>query len=149
MVVGTLGTMAVLTMMSGMFGDDEDGVPEIARLPIGTLMNGIPVPIGDDGVWSLPVGFGMNKLVWGIGANLWRQSMGMQTGGETAKQLLGLVVDNTSPIQAASGNIVAENPVTGMALTFTPLLAKPLMEIATNTKSFGGAKIINRETLTH
>lgn len=146
MVVGTLGTMAVLTMMSAMFGDDEDGVPKIARLPIGSLMNGIPVPTGDGGVWSLPVGFGMNKLVWGIGANLWRQSMGMQTGGDTFKQLLGLVADNTTPIQFASGNIMAENPVTGMALTFTPLLAKPLMEIATNTKSFGGAKIINRET---
>ena len=146
MVVGTLGTMAVLTMRSAMFGDDEDGVPKIARLPIGSLMNGIPVPTGDGGVWSLPVGFGMNKLAWGIGANLWRQSMGMQTGGDTAKQLLGLVADNTSPIQFASGNIMAENPVTGMALTFTPLLAKPLMEIATNTKAFGGAKIINRET---
>lgn len=146
MVVGTLGTMAVLTMMSAMFGDDEDGVPKVARLPIGTLMNGIPVPIGDGGVWSLPVGFGMNKLAWGIGANLWRQSMGMQTSGETLKSLLGLVVDNTSPSQVASGNIMNENPAVGMALTFTPLLAKPMMEIATNTKSFGGAKIINRET---
>lgn len=146
MVVGTLGTMAVLTMMAGLFGDDDDGVPKIARLPIGTLMNGVPVPVGDGGVWSLPVGFGMNKLSWGIGANLWRQSMGMQSGEDTAKQLMGLVVDNTSPMQVASGNVMSENPVTGMALTFTPLLAKPLMEIATNTKSFGGAKIINRET---
>ena len=146
MVVGTIGTMAVLTMMAGLFGDDEDGVPKIARLPIGTLMSGIPVPVGDGGVWTLPVGFGMNKLAWGIGTNLWRQSMGMQTGGETAKQMMGLVVDNTSPIQFASGNVMSENPVTGMALTITPLLAKPLMEIATNTKSFGGAKIINRDT---
>lgn len=145
MVVGTLGTMAVLTMMAGLFGDDEDGVPKIARLPIGTLMGGIPVPT-ENGVWSLPVGFGMNKLIWGIGANLWRQNMGMQTGGETAKQMMGLIVDNTSPIQMASGNVMSENLVTGLALTAAPLLTKPLMEIATNTKSFGGAKIIGRET---
>lgn len=146
LVVGTLGTMAVLTMMTGMFGDDEDGVPKLARLPINTLMNGVPVPTSDMGVWSVPVGFGMNKLTWGIGANLWRQTMGLQTSNETAKQLMGLVVDNTSPVQAAGGNIMVDNPTAGLALTFTPLLVKPLMEIATNTKSFGGDKIIARET---
>lgn len=147
-LVGTLGTMATLTALSAVYGDDEDGVPRLARLPAGTLMNGIPVPLSGTGVWSAPVGFGMNKLSYGIGASLWRYSMGVQSGTDTAKQIAGLVVDNTSPMQQVSGTIAYENPAVATALTFVPLIAKPMMEIATNTRSYGGSKIIKRATPT-
>lgn len=138
--------LGVMAMASSMFGDDDDGTPKIARLPIGTLMSGIPIPVGDTGVWSLPVGFGHSKVLWGISASLYKYLNGQQSGSELAQSLLGIVVDNTSPLQTASGNTFQENPTIGMLLTITPLLAIPLMELATNTKSFGGSRIVGRET---
>ena len=142
----TFGTMALLAAMSGLMGDDENGVPKIARLPTSTLMSGIPVPIGDDGVWTAPVGFGMNKLFLGVGANLFRQWNGWQTGTETLQNLLGVVMDNTSPIQMASSKAYDTNPIAAASLSLVPTVLVPLAELGFNVNSYHGSKIINRET---
>ena len=142
----TLGAIGLFAAMSGLMGDDEDGVPKMARLPTSTLMAGIPVPIGDDSVWSMPVGFGMNKLFLGIGANIYKQWNGWQDGSDTAKNLLGLVMDNTSPIQMSSSKAFDENPVAAVGLSFVPTVLKPIVELGFNVNSFRGGKIINRDT---
>ena len=143
---GVAGALVILGMASAMFGDDEDGIPRLARLPVTQLMNGIPVPVGENGMWSAPVGFGMPKIIWGTAANLWRQYNGQQTGGDTLQAMVGVVMDNTSPITVASGNVFAENPTAAIALTMTPLLATPFAEMAVNTRAFGGSRIYGRET---
>ena len=143
---GVIGMMAIMSAMSGLFGDDDDGVPKLARLPVGTLMNGLPVPVGDDGVWSVPVGFGMNKLLWGVAANLWRQTNGYQTGSDTAASIAGLVLDNTSPVQASSANLIDDNPMAAIALSFTPTIIKPLMELGFNVNATFGNPIITTDT---
>lgn len=144
-VGGVLGMMAILSAMAGVFGDDEDGIPKLARLPLGTLMNGLPVPIGDEGVWSVPVGFGMNKLLWGVAANLWRQANGYQTGSETALSLGGLVLDNSIPQPVSSSETFQENPMAYITLSATPALIKPLMELGFNVNSYFGGKIISTD----
>lgn len=142
----TLGAIGLFAMISGRMGDDEDGVPKMARLPTSTLMAGIPIPIGDDGVWSMPVGFGMNKLFLGVGANIFKQWNGWQEGNDTAKNLIGLVADNTSPIQMASSKAYDENPVAATVLSFVPTVLKPIVELGFNVNSFRGGKIISRDT---
>lgn len=143
---GTLGVISLLSMMSGMFDDDDDGRSALARLPLSTLMGGLPVPWGENGVWTLPVGFGMNKFIWGIGANFYRYINGYQGAGETAMGLAGLLVDNTSPIQATGGSSLAENPTAAAVLTATPMLLKPIVEMGFNTKAYGGGKVLNKDT---
>lgn len=142
----TLGAIGLFAAMSGLMGDDEDGVPKMARLPTSTLMAGIPVPTGDDSVWSMPVGFGMNKLFLGIGANIYKQWNGWQDGSDTAKNMLGLVMDNTSPVQMSSSKAFDENPVAAVGLSFVPTVLKPIVELGFNVNSFRGGKIINRDT---
>ena len=142
----TLGAIGLFAAMSGLMGDDEDGVPKMARLPTSTLMAGIPVPTGDDGVWSMPVGFGMNKLFLGIGANIYKQWNGWQDGSDTAENMLGLVMDNTSPVQMSSSKAFDENPVAAVGLSFVPTVLKPIVELGFNVNSFRGGKIISRDT---
>lgn len=143
---GTLGVIGLLSMLAGVFDDDDDGRPALARLPLSTLMGGVPVPWGENGVWTLPVGFGMNKFIWSIGANFYRYINGYQSADETAMGLAGLLVDNTSPLQAASGSSLAENPTAAAVMTATPMLLKPIVEMGFNTKAYGGGKIWGKDT---
>ena len=143
---GTLGVIGLLSMLAGAFDDDDDGRSALARLPLSTLMGGMPVPWGENGVWTLPVGFGVNKLIWGIGANYYRYINGYQSAGETAMGLAGLLVDNTSPIQATGGSNLAENPTAAAVLTAMPMLLKPIVEMGFNTKAYGGGKIWGKDT---
>ena len=143
---GTLGVIGLLSMLAGAFDDDDDGRSTLAHLPLSTLMGGVPVPWGENGVWTLPVGFGMNKLIWSIGANFYRYINGYQSADETAMGLAGLLVDNTSPLQAASGSSLAENPTAAAVMTATPMLLKPIVEMGFNTKAYGGGKIWGKDT---
>ena len=143
---GTLGVIGLLSMLAGAFDDDDDGRSALARLPLSVLMGGVPVPWGENGVWTLPVGFGMNKLIWSIGANFYRYINGYQSTGETAMGLAGLLVDNTSPLQAASGSSLAENPTAAAVMTAMPMLLKPIVEMGFNTKAYGGGKIWGKDT---
>ena len=143
---GTLGVIGLLSMLAGAFDDDDDGRSALARLPLSTLMGGVPVPWGENGMWTLPVGFGMNKFIWGIGANYYRYINGYQSADETAMGLAGLLVDNTSPVQAAGGSNLAENPTAAAVLTAMPMLLKPIVEMGFNTKAYGGGKIWGKDT---
>ena len=143
---GTLGVIGLLSMLAGAFDDDDDGRSEMARLPLSTLMGGVPVPWGENGVWTLPVGFGMNKFIWSIGANFYRYINGYQSADETAMGLAGLLMDNTSPLQATSGSSLAENPTAAAVLTATPMLIKPIVEMGFNAKAYGGGKIWGKDT---
>ena len=143
---GTLGVIGLLSMLAGAFDDDDDGRSTLAHLPLSTLMGGVPVPWGENGVWTLPVGFGMNKFIWSIGANFYRYINGYQSADETAMGLAGLLVDNTSPLQAASGSSLAENPTAAAVMTATPMLLKPIVEMGFNTKAYGGGKIWGKDT---
>ena len=143
---GTLGVIGLLSMLAGAFDDDDDGRSALARLPLSVLMGGIPVPWGENGVWTLPVGFGMNKFIWSIGANFYRYINGYQSADETAMGLAGLLMDNTSPIQATGGSSLAENPTAAAVMTATPMLLKPIVEMGFNTKAYGGGKIWGKDT---
>lgn len=143
---GIAGMLTIMALAAGMLGDDEDGVPKVARLPAAVLMNGIPLRTPFGGVWSAPVGFGLPKLLWGTAANLYKVMHGQASGTDMFRSMVGLVVDNTSPINTASGAAFDENPVGASILSIAPLAAIPLVELATNTKSYTGGKIYNRDT---
>lgn len=135
-----------MSLAAGLLGDDEDGVPYIARLPMQTLMGGIPIPVGDDDVFTVPVGFGINKALWGVGANLWMVTNGYQTTDDALKNMVGIIMDNTLPTQPASGKMMVENPVAGLMLSSVPFVLKPMAEIAFNRKAWSGSKIYRNDT---
>lgn len=142
---GIAGMLTIMALAAGMLGDDDDGVPKVARLPAAVLMNGVPLKTPFGGVWSAPVGFGLPKLLWGTAANLYKVMHGQASGADMFRSMVGLVVDNTSPINTASGAAFDENPVGASILSIAPLAAIPLVELATNTKSYTGGKIYNRD----
>lgn len=143
---GIAGMLTIMALAAGMLGDDDDGVPKVARLSAAVLMNGVPLKTPFGGVWSAPVGFGLPKLLWGTAANLYKVMHGQVSGTDMFRSMVGLVVDNTSPINTASGAAFDENPVGASILSIAPLAAIPLVELATNTKSYTGGKIYNRDT---
>ena len=143
---GVAAMYGILAMAAGAIGNDDDGVPLVARMPMSILMNGIPIRTPDGGIWSAPVGFGLPKLMWGTAVNLFRTAHGEQSPAEMGQSMLGLVMDNTSPIQVASGAAFDRDVMTGVALTASPLLAVPFVEMMTNTKAYTGQRIYNRET---
>lgn len=143
---GVAAMYGILAMAAGAIGNDDDGVPLVARMPMSILMNGIPIRTPNGGIWSAPVGFGLPKLMWGTAVNLFRTAHGEQSPAEMGQSMLGLVMDNTSPIQVASGAAFDRDVMTGVALTASPLLAVPFVEMMTNTKAYTGQRIYNRET---
>lgn len=145
-VGGTIGVVMLMPLIAGLFGEDEDGRSELARLPLSTLMGGIPVPWGENGVWTLPVGFGMNKFIWGLAMNVYRYIHGYQNASETALGVASLFVDNLSPVQVTGGSDLAENPTAAAILTAAPMLLKPLAEMALNKKSFGDGQVYYKDT---
>lgn len=142
---GVAAAYILMGMAAGMMGDDEDGLPLMARLPIGSVINGVPVHMGD-GIYTVPVGFGVPKLMWGTAANLFKVAHGQQGVDDMALSMAGLILDNTSPISTASGGAMTANPVGGILLTATPTLVQPLVEAALNVKSFGGGRVYTRDT---
>lgn len=143
---GVAAMYGILAMAAGAIGNDDDGVPLVARMPMSILMNGIPIRTPDGGIWSAPVGFGLPKLMWGTAVNLFRTAHGEQSPAEMGQSMLGLVMDNTSPIQVASGAAFDRDVMTGVALTASPLLAVPFVEMMTNTKAYTGQRIYSRDT---
>lgn len=141
---GTVVAYIILSMISAQMGDDENGVPLLARLPMGTLMGGIPMPVGD-GVYTLPIGFGVPKIMWGTAANLFKSVNGMQGWDDMAVNMAGLAIDNTSPIAPASAQAFSDNPVGSLILTSMPTLVKPIAESALNLRAYGGGRVYGRE----
>lgn len=140
-----LVSYAMMSLAGGIMGTGEDGEDLLSRIPLSTLLGGIPIKIGDS-LWTVPVGFGWNKLMWGAAAIIYKLIHGDVTNSEAMGAVAGLVMDNTSPVTPASGSVVVDNPTAGVLLSATPLLLRPLVELATNTKSYGGQAIVRTKT---
>ena len=136
---------ALVSSLSSMLGDDEEGIPLVARLTVQQLSQGLPIRYGN-GIWSAPVGFGANQAMWSFACNLYKLVQGQQTVGEFMQHNLGIVIDNTTPFNSASAGAFKGGLGQGITLTVMPHILLPLAESIINRKRFTGSKIIAQDT---
>lgn len=147
-LVGAASYLAI-TVMAPMFADDDDDdddMPRIGKLGARALTSGLPLPFGEEGVRTIPSGFGINNVAWATGANIWLLTHGFIEPEEATLNVMGTVIDNTSPTQTASGATWGDNAAIGALLTVTPSILLPIAEIAVNKRSFDGGKIVKGDT---
>lgn len=145
LTAGTAAFFMLAAMAAVALGDDEDGVPRMARLPLSDLLRGVPVPMGENGVVFAQLGFGLPRMLNGWGMALYKLAAGQTTAAEVATAMLQLLVDNTSPLQA-TGGAWRENMTAAAVMTVTPTLLLPVIEQAFNLKSYSGSQIIRGAT---
>ena len=119
-------------------GDDDDelGVNKMDEQGNFTLYRNILIPIGDGKYIKVPVGFGMQQLAWSHGVNLVRMAAGSMTPSETAAESLALWTKAAAPIAPAE-TAVLKHPLTWVTQTFTPQIAKPIVNSALDVNAFG------------
>jgi hypothetical protein len=119
-------------------GDDDDelGINKMDELGNFTLYRNIPIPMGDGQYFKVPVGFGLQQLAWAHGVNLVRTMSGTMTAGEAALESEALWARSVMPVAPAETSMM-KNPAVWFAQTFSPQVAKPIVNIALDVNSFG------------
>lgn len=97
---GTASAYALYALAAGFMGDDDDGVPLIAKMSIQQLMQGIPIPAYKKGFFSIPTGFGINKVFSSLAAILYKKFNGQLSAGDAFKATFDLIFENTTPLKA-------------------------------------------------
>lgn len=140
---------AALVAVGAAHGDDEDGVPKLASMSISSFKRGLPVPMGEEGVYYLPVGHGLPQAMFVTAASMYKKMYAKNTSADVAGDLLFTALDNTLPVQTAARSMFSEDFNTlmqGIALTGSPEAYKPLVEAVVNRSKFTGGKIVYGET---
>lgn len=140
---------AALVAVGAAHGDDEDGVPKLASMSISSFKRGLPIPMGEEGVYYLPVGHGLPQAMFVTAASMYKKMYAKNTSADVAGDLLFTALDNTLPVQTASRSMFSEDFNTlmqGIALTGSPEAYKPLVEAVVNRSKFTGGKIVYGET---
>ena len=140
---------AALVAVGAAHGDDEDGVPKLASMSISSFKRGLPIPMGEEGVYYLPVGHGLPQAMFVTAASMYKKMYAKNTSADVAGDLLFTALDNTLPVQTAARSMFSEDFNTlmqGIALTGSPEAYKPLVEAIVNRSKFTGGKIVYGET---
>lgn len=123
---GTATAYAFYALAAGFMGDDDDGIPKIAKMSIQQLMQGIPIPAYKKGFFSIPTGFGINKIFSSLAAILFKYNHGQLSRGDAFKASLDLIFENTTPLKPVHSR---DNSILGsMILTFIPYMFKTAAE---------------------
>lgn len=132
---GTATAYAFYALAAGFMGDDDDGIPKIAKMSIQQLMQGIPIPAYKKGFFSIPTGFGINKVFSSLAAILFKYNNGQLSRGDAFKASLDLIFENTTPMKPVHSR---DNSILGsMILTFIPYMFKTAAESYAGQRSNG------------
>ncbi|MDO9214745.1 MAG: LPD38 domain-containing protein [Methylococcales bacterium] len=132
----TVAAMALYAMLRSGDDDDELGINKMDELGNFTLYRNIPIPMGNGMYFKVPVGFGMQQLAWSHGVNAVRTMLGDMTAGEAVAESAALWARSAMPVSPAETSML-KNPMVWLAQTFSPQVAKPLVNIALDVNSFG------------
>jgi len=132
----TVASMIIYSLLRGLDGDDDElGYNRMDESSNFSLYRNIRIPLGDGEYFDLPVGFGMQQLAWSHGVNFVRTALGTMTTGEMLGESALLWVKSTAPVSPAEGSIM-KNPAVYLAQTFTPQVARPVMNVALDVNAF-------------
>ncbi|MEE6076501.1 LPD38 domain-containing protein, partial [Avibacterium paragallinarum] len=116
------------------FDDEDEGGNKMDQL--GDISRYIPVPDGLGKYIKLPVGFGMPQMAWNFSVNLVKAFVGDISSSEAAVNMLVHTMKTFAPISPSEIS-AAKYPFEKAAMTATPTILQPLMQIALNRNAFG------------
>lgn len=116
------------------FDDEDEGGNKMDQL--GDISRYIPIPDGLGKYIKLPVGFGMPQLAWNFSVNLVKALTGDISNSEAAVNMLVHTMKTFAPISPSEIS-AAKYPIEKVAMTATPTILQPLMQIALNRNAFG------------
>lgn len=116
--------------------DDEIGINKMDEQGNFTLYRNILISTGDGKYLKIPVGFGMQQLAWSHGVNFVRMAAGSMTPSEAAAESIALWTKAAAPIAPAETAIL-KHPAVWVAQTFTPQIAKPIVNVSLDVNAFG------------
>ncbi|MCW9710011.1 hypothetical protein L5B71_03785 [Avibacterium sp. 21-586] len=116
------------------FDDEDEGGNKMDQL--GDISRYIPIPDGLGKYIKLPVGFGMPQMAWNFSVNLVKAFAGDISSSEAAVNMLVHTMKTFAPISPSEIS-AAKYPLEKVAMTATPTILQPLMQIALNRNAFG------------
>jgi hypothetical protein len=132
----TVAAMFLYAVLRSGEDDDELGVNKMDEAGNFNLYRNILIPIGDGKYFKVPVGFGMQQLAWSHGVNAVKTMLGDMTVPEMMGESLSQWARAAAPV-APSETAMLKNPAVWFAQTFTPQVAKPIVNTAMDVNSFG------------
>ncbi|OOH91830.1 hypothetical protein BMT54_01605 [Pasteurellaceae bacterium 15-036681] len=127
------GMMALYTVLRAM-GDDDEGGNVIDQL--GDITRYIPIPVGDGTFLKIPVGFGMPQMAWNFAVNTVKAGAGDITAVEAGANMIAHATQVFAPVSPSEIS-AAKDPLGKAALTVTPSILQPMMQIALDRTAFG------------
>ena len=138
-VAYTLAGIALYGMLRAWDGDDDDlGENKMDNQGMFISERNILIPYGDGNYVKVPVGFGLPQLTWSAAVNLDKWMFGKQKGEDTVAGILKSTARNFAPVAPSETNI-SQHPIYWMAQTFSPQIAKPLVNVGLNINTFGSS----------
>lgn len=140
-VAGLLGTyagyMALLPLLKeGLGVDEETGLNRFDQLGISELQRFVPIGLGDGNFAKMPTGFGPIQLAITLAVGTDRVQRGLMAPEDFVAETLYVVGKNVSPQNWPEFSFRAK-PLEWLTQAFTPTLAAPIVNLATNTNYMG------------
>ncbi|AWI51362.1 hypothetical protein DDU33_07630 [Actinobacillus porcitonsillarum] len=114
--------------------DDDEGGNKMDQL--GDITRYIPLPLGLDKYFKIPVGFGMPQMAWNFSVNIVKAGMADISMSEAATNMFVHSMRTFAPISPSEIS-AAKFPLEKLALTATPTILQPLMQNVLNRSAFG------------
>ena len=132
----TVASMFLYAILRAGDDDDELGINKMDEQGNSNLYRNILIPAGGGKYIKVPVGFGMQQLAWSHGVNAVRTMLGEMTAAEFVAESSALWARSAMPV-APSETAMWKNPAVWFAQTFSPQIAKPIVNIGLDVNSFG------------
>ncbi|WP_439327584.1 MuF-C-terminal domain-containing protein [Lonepinella sp. BR2357] len=132
-----LGYMVVMTALySALRAMDDDNEGGNIMDQLGDITRYIPLPLGMDKYFKIPVGFGMPQMAWNFATNIVKAANKDISVSEALVNMSTQVFKTIAPISPSEIS-AANYPTQKLALTFTPSILQPIVQNALNRSAFG------------
>jgi len=129
--------IALYAMLRAIDGDDDElDKNKMDNISNSMLERHIHVPIGDNKYLKIPIGFGLPQAMWGAAVNVNKFMFGNQSAIDTGAEILKSFSRTIAPVQP-SESLISKHPIVWATQTFTPQIAKPLMNVGLDVNMFG------------
>lgn len=132
--IGYMAVMMPLYAALRALDDEDEGGNKMDQL--GDISRYIPLPMGLDKYFKIPVGFGMPQMAWNFSVNIVKAGMADISMSEAATNMFVHSMRTFAPISPSEIS-AAKFPLEKLALTATPTILQPLMQNVLNRSAFG------------
>lgn len=132
-----LAASSMLGAFSVEDGDDDDEISRWGLLSENIKSANLVLPTGDGNTANIPVAYGIYRIALAMANGAVEYGLDRTDGFGVAKRIIeDGIVKNAQPISPSSVS-VWDDPATAVLQTFAPAVLQPVVNVATNTNSFG------------